>query len=334
MVALSALIRYALRRLVEAVPILLGIVTLIFLLLHLAPGDPATAYFNPNVSPEIIDRMRENLGLDRPLHEQYLKWLRSFFTGDFGYSFSQHRPVADVLRDALPNTLYLSVVSLVLIFAVGCAVGTVQAVRQYSASDNILTFVSLFVYSMPGFWLGLMLILTFSSPVVPDFLRLPISGVTSIDYEFMGPAQRLLDRARHLVLPSFALGIASAAGVARYMRGSMLEVIGQDYIRTARAKGLGERQVILKHAVRNALIPIVSLLGLYLPVLFGGSVVIEVVFSWPGMGRALYNAILSRDYPVVMAASFLFGVLVVAANLLADLLYAVVDPRIRTSEAE
>jgi peptide/nickel transport system permease protein len=305
------LIRYAVRRLLEAVPILIGIVTLIFLLLHLAPGDPATAYFNPNVSPEIIDRMRENLGLDRPLPEQYLRWLRSFFTGDFGYSFSQHRPVADVIRDALPNTLLLSAVSLVLIFLVGCAVGAVQAVRQYSALDNVTTFVSLFVYSM-------------------EFLRLPISGVTSIDYEFMGPIERIVDRVRHLVLPSFALGIASAAGVARYMRGSLLEVISQDYIRTARAKGLSERRVILKHALRNALIPIVSLLGLYLPLLFGGSVVIEVVFSWPGMGRALYNAILARDYPVVMAASFLFGVLVLGANLLADMLYAVIDPRIRT----
>ncbi len=325
------MIRYAVRRLGQAVPILLGIVTLIFLLLHLAPGDPATAYFNPNVSPEIIERMRENLGLDRPLHEQYLRWLRSFFTGDFGYSFSQHRPVVDVIRDAMPNTLLLSAVSLVLIFALGCAVGAVQAVRQYSPIDHLTTFVSLFVYSMPGFWLGLMLILLFSSPAVPEGLRLPISGVTSIDYDVMGSVEKLLDRARHLILPSFALGIASAAGVSRYMRGAMLEVIGQDYIRTARAKGLSERAVILKHALRNALIPIVSLFGLYLPLLFGGSVVIEVVFSWPGMGRALYNAILARDYPVVMAAGFLFGVLVVAANLVADLLYAVVDPRIRSA---
>lgn len=324
------MIRYTARRLLEAVPILLGIVTLTFLLLHLAPGDPATAYFNPNVSPEIIERMRENLGLNLPLHEQYLRWLRSFFTGDFGYSFGQHRPVAQVIADALPNTLVLSAVSLLLIFVLGCAVGALQAVRQYSALDIATTFVSLFIYSMPGFWLGLMLILLFSSPAVPEVLRLPISGVTSIDYEFMAPAQRLLDRARHLVLPSFALGIASAAGVSRYMRGAMLEVLSQDYIRTARAKGLPETAVILRHALRNALIPIVSLLGLYLPLLFGGSIVIEVVFSWPGMGRALYNAILARDYPVVMACTFLFGVLVVFANLVADLLYAVVDPRIRT----
>ena len=311
-------------------PILLGIVTLIFLLLHLAPGDPTTAYFNPNVSPEIIEQMRENFGLDRPLAEQYVRWLGAFFTGDFGYSFSQHRPVRDVIGDALPNTLILSGVSMVLIFVLGCAVGTIQATRQYSKLDSSLTFASLFVYSMPGFWLGLMLILAFSSPAVPAELRLPISGMTDVGYEFMGFWERILDRARHLVLPTFALGVASAAGVARYMRGAMLEVIHQDYIRTARAKGLSERRVVLKHALRNALIPIVSLLGLYLPLLFGGSVVIEVVFSWPGMGRALYNAILARDYPVVMAASFLFGALVVAGNLVADLLYAVVDPRIRT----
>lgn len=323
------MIRYAARRLVEAIPLLLGIVTLLFFLLHLAPGDPTAAYFNPNVSPDVIEQMRRNLGLDRPLHEQYLRWLAAFFTGDFGYSFSQFRPVGTVIADALPNTLLLGGVSLALIFAVGCAVGVVQAVRQYSVLDHGLTFAALFVYSVPGFWLGLMLILLFSSPVVPDALRLPISGMRSLDWVFLGAWEKAVDLARHLVLPSFALGIASAAAVARYTRGSMLEVIRQDYIRTARAKGLPERTVVLKHALRNALIPVVSLLGLFLPILFGGAVVIEVVFSWPGMGRLLYNAILARDYPVALAATFLFGALVVVGNLLADLLYAAVDPRIR-----
>jgi len=237
--------------------------------------------------------------------------------------------VTDVIADALPNTLILSGVSLVLIFVVGCAVGIVQAVRQYSKLDETLTFLSLFVYSMPGFWLGLMLVILFSSPAVPDALRLPISGMTDVNHEFMSLWGRFVDRVRHLVLPSFALGIASAAGVARYMRSSMLETISQDYIRTARAKGLSERRVILGHALRNALLPIISLLGLYLPLLFGGAVVIEVVFAWPGMGRVLYNSVAARDYPVVMAASFLFGVLVLLGNLVADLLYAAVDPRIR-----
>jgi peptide/nickel transport system permease protein len=322
-------LRYTGRRLLGAIPLLLGIVTLTFLLLHLAPGDPTTAYFNPNIPPNVIEQMRRNLGLDRPLPVQYLDWLRSFFTGHFGYSFSQHRPVAAVIGDALPNTLLLSGISLVLIFVVGCAAGVVQAVRQYSATDQVLTLLALAIYSVPGFWLGIMLILLVSSPALSSWLHLPISGMVSIDHESLGWWGRMADRARHLVLPVIALGLASAAGVARYMRGSMLEVVGQDYIRTARAKGLPERRVILGHALRNALLPIVSLLGLYLPLLFGGTVVIEVVFSWPGMGRLLYNAILARDYPVVMAATFLFGALVVLGNLAADLLYAAVDPRVR-----
>jgi peptide/nickel transport system permease protein len=322
-------LRYTGRRLLGAIPLLLGIVTLTFILLHLAPGDPTTAYFNPNIPPDVIEQMRRNLGLDRPLPVQYLDWLRSFFTGHFGYSFSQHRPVAAVIGDALPNTLLLSGISLVLIFVLGCAAGVVQAVRQYSAADQVLTLLALTIYSVPGFWLGLMLILLASSPVLSGWIHLPISGMVSIDHEHLGWWGRVADRARHLVLPVIALGLASAAGIARYMRGSMLEVVGQDYIRTARAKGLPERSVILGHALRNALLPIVSLLGLYLPLLFGGTVVIEVVFSWPGMGRLLYNAILARDYPVVMAATFLFGALVVLGNLLADLLYAAVDPRVR-----
>ena len=192
-----------------------------------------------------------------------------------------------------------------------------------------MTIGSLAIYSMPGFWLGLMLVLAVSSPWWPGVLALPVSGMTSVDHALMSPLGKLVDVSRHLVLPVIALGLASAAGIARYMRGEMLEVIQQDYIRTARAKGLRESRVIGVHALRNALIPIISLLGLFLPLLIGGSVVIEVVFSWPGMGRLMYDSILSRDYPVVMASTFLFGVLVVVGNMIADLLYAAVDPRIR-----
>ncbi len=323
----GSLLRYAVRRLIGAIPLLWGIVTLLFLLLHLAPGDPTTAYFNPNVSPDVIEQMRRNFGLDRPLHEQYLRWLGSFLTADFGYSFSQFRPVRDVLADALPNTLLLGGVSLVLIFVVGCGIGILQAVRQYSLTDHTLTFIALFIYSMPGFWLGVMLILLFAS--APDPLRLPLSGMESLDYDRLSLWGKLGDRTRHLILPTIALGLASAAAVARYMRGSMLETIDEDYIRTARAKGLPESRVVLKHALRNALLPVVSLLGLFLPILFGGAVVIEVVFSWPGMGRLLHDAILARDYPVVLAGSFLFALLVIVGNLVADLVYAAVDPRIR-----
>jgi peptide/nickel transport system permease protein len=324
-----SLLRFAGRRLLQAIPLLLGIVTLTFVILHIAPGDPTATYFNPNIPPDVLERMRVSMGLDRPLHIQYVSWVRAFLTGDFGYSYTQFRPVADVIADALPKTLLLGAVSLVVIFIVGCVVGTIQAVRQYGLSDTMLTIGTLGIYSMPGFWLGLMLVLAVSSPWWPDILRLPVSGMTSVDHEFMSPAGQILDVSRHLVLPVIALGLASAAGIARYMRGEMLEVLQQDYIRTARAKGLRESRVLVKHALRNALIPIVSLLGLFLPLLIGGSVVIEVVFSWPGMGRLMYDSILARDYPVVMASTFLFGALVVAGNLVADLLYAVVDPRIR-----
>ena len=323
------LIRYAGRRVLQAIPLLLGIVTLIFFVIHLAPGDPTTAWFNPGIPPEALERMRENMGLDRPVLVQYAKWVKSFASGDFGYSYSQFRPVSEVIAQHLPNTLLLSGVSLVLIFALGGALGSVQAVRRNTRVDGALTFGTLFLYSMPGFWFGLMLILLFSSGVLPDFMRLPISGMTDVDHSLMTPWNKLVDVVRHLVLPSVALGVASAAGVARYVRGELLDVIDEDYIRTARAKGLTESRILVRHALRNALIPVISLLGLYLPILIGGAVVIEVVFSWPGMGRLMYDAVFARDYPLVMASSFLFGLVVVAGNLLADLLYAAADPRIR-----
>lgn len=324
------MISYLVRRLVGAIPLLLGILTIIFFVVHLAPGDPTARFFNPNVSPEVIAQMRRNLGLDQPLHIQYWKWLTSFLSGDFGYSFGQMRPIGEILPEVLWNTLQLTLVSLVVIFAVGMLIGIVQAVRQYSAADNILTFLALFFYSMPSFWFALMLILIFSRGADAGWLfNWPASGMTSIDYEYLSFAGKTRDRLAHLMLPAIALGIGSAAGVARYMRGSMLEVIHQDFIRTARAKGLSERSVIFKHALRNALIPIITLVGLYLPFLLSGAVLVETIFAWPGMGRAIVEAILARDYPMVMATSFVIASIVVLGNLLSDVLYAVVDPRIR-----
>lgn len=323
---------YLIRRILGAIPLLWGILTIIFFVVHLAPGDPTARFFNPNVSPEVIAQMRANLGLDQPLHIQYFKWLWAFVRGDFGYSFGQMRPINDILPEVLWNTIQLTLVSLVIIFAVGMLIGIVQAVRQYSLADNVLTFLALFFYSMPSFWFALMLILLFSLKAnqLGWPLQFPASGMTSVGYEFMPLGQKIADRVMHLVLPATALGIGSAAGVARYMRGSMLEVIHQDFIRTARAKGLSERAVVFKHALRNALIPIITLLGLYLPFLLSGAVLVETIFGWPGMGRAIVDAILQRDYPMVMATSFVIAAIVVAGNLLSDILYAVVDPRIRT----
>jgi peptide/nickel transport system permease protein len=322
---------FILRRLLGAVPLLLGIATLIFFILNLAPGDPTAYLFGPGIAPEIIERQRHILGLDQPIYMQYIRWLGSTLTGNFGWSMTQGRPVATILWDALPNTLILTLTTLVLVFVLGALMGVYQAVRQYSVSDNVLSVVALFFYSMPSFWLALMMVLIFALKAHQWGwpIALPATGITSVDYEFLPFMGRLGDRLVHLVLPVATLTLALAAGISRYTRGQMLEVIRQDYIRTARAKGLPERTVIMKHALRNSLLPVITLLGLYLPFLFSGAVFAEQIFAWPGMGRVIVQAILQRDYPVIMATSFIFAALTVLGNLIADVLYAWADPRIR-----
>lgn len=322
---------FILRRLLGAIPLLIGIVTILFFVLNLAPGDPTMLYFNPNMPPEVIEQLRRNFGLDQPLYIQYFRWVSAFVVGDFGFSFAQSRPVSDVVFEALPNTLMLTGTALVLVFVIGILIGVLQAVRQYSLFDSTSSVVSLFFYSMPSFWLALMLMLLFSLKAHEWGwpIALPPTGITSVDYEFMNAGEKIVDRLRHLVLPVGTLTLALAAGVARYTRGQMLEVVRQDYIRTARAKGLPERRVIMKHALRNSMLPVITLLGLYLPFLFSGAIFVEVIFAWPGMGRVIVDAIFQRDYPLVMATSFLFAVIVVIGNLIADVLYSVADPRIR-----
>ncbi len=322
--------KFLLRRLLGAIPLLLGVATLIFFVLNLAPGDPAALFSNPNVPASVIAQIHRNLGLDQPIYIRYVKWLLAFLSGNFGYSFAQGRPVLAIILEALPNTLILAACTLVLVFVAGVAIGVLQSVRQHTWTDGILSVLSLFFYSMPSFWLGLMLMLLFALkahqwgwPV-----SLPPTGMTSVDYDYLSTGQQILDRLVHLILPTVTLTLVLAAGIARYTRGQMLEVIRQDYIRTARAKGLPERTVILKHALRNSLIPVITLLGLYLPLLFSGAVFVEVIFSWPGMGRVIVDAITERDYPLVMATSFIFAALTIFGNLLADVLYAVADPRI------
>lgn len=326
------MIKYILRRLGGAVPLVLGIATIIFFLVNFAPGDPAQLLLSPGMTQEVVEQMRANFGLDQPVHIRYVKWLGAMLTGDFGYSFSHSRPVLDVLIDFLPNTLLLSACALVIAFVFGIVIGTLQAVRQYSLMDSGMSVVLLFFYSMPSFWLALMLILSMSLFARNEWhlpIWFPASGMTSVDYDFLSFGARMHDRFMHLVLPTLSLSLVLTAGIARYMRGSMLEVVRQDFVRTAHAKGLPERVVIFKHALRNALIPIITLVGLYIPVLFSGTVFIELIFAWPGMGRTLVDAIFSRDYPLVMAGTFFFAIMVVMANLVADVLYAVVDPRIR-----
>ena len=323
---------FLLRRLAQAVPLVLGIATIVFFLLSLAPGDAASFLVSPNITPEALEQIRRNMGLDQPVHIRYLRWMGAMLTGDFGISLSRNEPVLDIILEILPNTLVLSLAAIVVAFAGGILIGVFQAVRQNRLADSALSVASLFFYSMPSFWLALMLILVFSLGARNLWgwpIWLPASGMTSVEYPFMSPGEQLRDRLAHLVLPSLSLALVLAAGIARYMRSSMLEVIRQDYVRTARSKGLSEFRVITRHALPNGLIPIVTLLGLYLPTFFSGAVLIETVFAWPGMGRLVVDAIFQRDYPVVMAGTFIFAVMVVAGNLIADMLYALVDPRVR-----
>lgn len=326
------MIRYALGRILAAIPILLGVATIVFFLLSLAPGDPTSIYFGPGMSPEAMDQVRRNLGLDDPLLIRYGRWLLAFLQGDFGYSLAAGMPARARILAALPNTILLAGVALLLAFLIGIFLGVVQAIHQNSWVDTTLSGAALFFYSMPSFWLAIMLILIFGVGArnLWDWpFSFPPSGITSAGYDLLSPWDQLKDRIHHLVLPALSLTLVLAAGVSRYVRTSMLEVLHQDYIRTARAKGLSESRVILKHGLRNALIPVVSLFGLYFPFLLSGAVFVEYVFAWPGMGKLMVDSVLSRDYPVVLAGTFFFGGMVVVGNLLADLLYGVVDPRIR-----
>ncbi len=319
--------RFLVRRILQAVLLVVIVLTITFFLLHLAPGDPMLRYYHPDISPETIAEIRERLGLDRPVFEQYLRWMGSFIRGDFGVSLRFNRPVSELLAETIPNTLRLTVASLLLYILIGGALGILSAVRRYSVFDRVNTIAALFIYSIPSFWLALMLILLFSLKAG----ILPSSHMESIGAGELGGIALLWNRLRHLVLPAFVLGVASAAGMARYMRGSMLDVLREDYIRTARAKGLPEGRVFLKHALKNAAIPVVTIIGLSIPFLLGGSVIVEKIFSWPGMGRLMVDAIYSRDYPVVLAVNFVVAVMVIVGNLVADIGYALLDPRITYS---
>ena len=325
--------KYLLRRVLSSVPLIFGISTIIFFVVNAAPGDPIDTFLSPGMTAESAEQMRVNFGLDRPVHVRYGKWLSATLRGDFGHSVRYGRPAIDVIRELLPNTLLLSASALLLSLFFGVVLGAIQAVRQYSVLDSTLSVGLLFFYSMPSFWLALMLMLTLSYMAGPAFwdwpISFPVSAMNGDEYQLLSFWGRVGDRIWHLVLPTLSLSLVLTAGIARYMRSSMLEVIRQDFVRTARAKGLPERTVIFKHALRNSLIPIITILRLYIPVLFSGTVLIESVFAWPGMGRAMVLAIGQRDYAMIMGGSFFFATFVVLGNLMADALYAVVDPRIR-----
>jgi peptide/nickel transport system permease protein len=293
-----------------------------------APGDPVTLVtdMNPHMNAEAVKRIRAHYGLDEPVHIQYLKWLRNMLVLDFGRSFaSDNRPVIDKIMERIPITLLINVLSMILIMAVAIPIGVMSAVKQDSLFDKGTTIFVFLGFAMPAFWLALLLMMLFGV----ELLWLPISGIRSLNHQELSFVGRILDSAKHLILPVLVSSFGGLAGMSRYMRSNMLEVVRQDYITTARAKGLDERTVIYRHALRNALLPVVTLLGLSVPGLVGGSVIFETVFAIPGMGQLFYQAVMMRDYPTVMGILVIGAVLTLLGNLLADLSYSAADPRIR-----
>ena len=314
-------VMYVVRRILGSIPVLLGITVLVFLVSNLAPGDPLLALMNPEApaSPEALQALRVQYGLDKPLPIRYLVWLRELAQGNLGFSYASGRPVLTEIGDRLPATLELMGAALLIAVVVGVSLGVISAVRRYTVVDYLVSAFSFTWVSLPDFFFGMILIYVVSL----ELGLLPSFGIATPGKPFS-----LTDNLAHLILPATMLGLARAAVLARYARSSMLDVLGQDYMTTARAKGLRSALVILRHGLRNALIPIITVIGLTLPGLFGGAVIAETIFQWPGMGYLYIQAVGQRDYPMIMGLAFFSGATVLAANLVTDLCYALVDPRV------
>jgi peptide/nickel transport system permease protein len=327
--ALSA----ALHRAGAAIVLLWLVVTITFVLIRLAPGDAAALLIPPGASPEDIARLRAELGLDQSVVVQYARWIGNLLRADLGESFVLRRPVADALRETLPVSVGLGLASIVLTFAIGVPLGILQAARRGRTLDHVLTLVTTAVYAAPTYWLALALVAVFTYGAatwgLPPSMRLPAFGLRTPGAELSGVAA-VIDLLRHAVLPVAILSAVGAAGIARYARSSVADVLGQDFVRTARAKGATAGSIYLRHVLANVLPPLVVLFALALPGVVAGSVFVESVFAWPGMGRAMVTAIQARDYPMVMGVTVIYATLVIAANLAAELALPLLDPRRRT----
>jgi peptide/nickel transport system permease protein len=320
--------RYIFRRLLVAIPTLVAISLVIFTILALAPGDPLSDLaMNPAVPPEVQQRLRESMGLEDPVPVRYARWATSLAQGDFGYSFQTRSPVSDLLVQRLPTTLAVLGSAYLVAILIAIPVGVISSVKQYSIFDNVATTFAFIGFSIPTFFTGLLFILIFSIkfgdwglPTLPSVYRSTVDGegLTAV-----------IERLKMVIMPITVLGLFQAAILTRYTRAAMLETIHQDYVRTARAKGLSSRVVVFRHALRNALIPVVTIVALGVPTIFTGAVVTEQIFRVPGIGNLLINSIQNNDTPVVMAITFIFSILVVIFNLIADVLYGILDPRIK-----
>ncbi len=318
--------KYLLRRLLISIPVLIGITMATYLIMNLAPGDPVDAMLNPeaiaSLGPGWVEQQREALGLNDPVPIRYLKWVQQALEGNLGFSYIDRQPVLEKVTDRLWPTLKLMLTVLIISLLIGVPVGIISAVRQYSFLDYIVTVLGMISVSIPSFFLALVLIYFFALRL--DWL--PATGMFTV-----GQERTFTDSFKHLILPATALGLAQAAPIIRYTRASLLEVINHDYTTVARAKGLSERTVIIRHALRNVLIPLVTVVALDIPRLLGGTVVIEQVFAWPGMGTLAITSVFGRDYPVLMAINLVSAIMILASNLLADVVYALVDPRVKYS---
>jgi peptide/nickel transport system permease protein len=314
---------FILRRLSQLFITLIGISIISWIVITQAPGSPIALTMDPKVSPIIIEQMMKNYDLDKPIYQQYYLWLKKLFTGKL-YSFKDGRPVVEKINERIWNTLLLNLVATIIIFSLAIPLGIFSAKRQYSFLDNLGTFGAYLGISAPGFWLAYLLILG-----TVQVFGYPVLGMRSFVTEDFTTTEIVMDRIWHLMPPSIILSIGGLAGLSRYTRSSMLEVVRQDYVRTAKAKGLPEETVYYKHALRNAMLPIITIFGFLIPDLIGGSIIMETVFAWPGIGRLSYQAVLARDYPVVMTILTISAVLTLIGNFIADILYGIADPRIR-----
>ena len=322
------MLNYILKRLVMMVPLLFGITVISFGVMHLAPGEPIdlATDLNPKANKEMKDRLRRYYGLDKPVHVQYYNWLKDILVLDFGNSFAPDgKPVLKKIRESIPKTITINVLSMFFIFLIAVPIGIMSATHQYSFMDKLTTVFVFLGFAAPTFWLALLLMILFGVKLG----ILPISGWSSLQTEGFTAVEKFLDVSKHLILPVFISSFGGLAGISRYMRGNMLEVIRQDYILTARAKGLKERTVIYKHALRNALLPVITIIGFSIPALIGGSVIFETIFAIAGMGMLFYTSVMSRDYPVIMGILVIGAILTLIGNLVADVSYALADPRIR-----
>ncbi|MEZ7172948.1 ABC transporter permease [Sporosarcina sp. OR05] len=316
--------RYVIKRILQSIPILFGITIMTFFIMQLAPGNPMETMINPKISPAEMQKMRESLGLDDPVYVQYLNWMKEILQGNLGYTVKTGQPVGQLILERLPATLLLTGSAFVMAFVIGIPLGVYSATHRYKIQDYVLTVFSFIGISVPSFFLGLGMIFLFALKLG----WLPTSGMLTIGAGYTGFGL-VMDYAKHVIMPATVLAMPTIAVVMRFTRSSMLEVLGQDYIRTAEAKGLKKNVVYLKHALRNALIPVITIFGLSIPFLFGGAYITEYIFNWPGMGSLGIQSIVAREYPVIMALNLFTSILVMSGNLLADIMYAWTDPRIR-----